>query len=59
MKVIVLTLNGKKLEYEINETETVLSLKEKIGKERALTPEKMRLFYRKKFNWIICLFPWG
>ena len=45
MKVIVLTVNGKKLEYEINETETVLSLKEKIGKEQALTPEKIRLFY--------------
>ena len=56
MKVIVLTVNGKKLEYEINETETVLSLKEKIGKERALKPEKMRLFYRKKSTGLFAYF---
>ena len=56
MKVIVLTVNGKKLEYEINETETVLSLKEKIGKEQALTPEKIRLFYRKKSTGLFAYF---
>ena len=56
MKVIVLTVNGKKLDYEINETETVLSLKEKIGKERALKPEKMRLFYRKKSTGLFAYF---
>ena len=56
MKVIVLTVNGKKLEYEINETETVLSLREKIGKEQALTPEKIRLFYRKKSTGLFAYF---
>ena len=56
MKVIVLTVNGKKLEYEINETETVLSLKEKIGKEQALAPEKIRLFYRKKSTGLFAYF---
>ena len=58
MKVIVLTVNGKKLEYEINETETVLSLKEKIGTEQALTPEKIRLFYRKKSTGLFAYFLW-
>ena len=56
MKVIVLTVNGKKLEYEINETETVLSLKEKIGTEQALAPEKIRLFYRKKSTGLFAYF---
>ena len=56
MKVTVLTVNGKKLEYEVNETETVLSLKEKIGKEQALTPEKIRLFYRKKSTGLFAYF---
>ena len=56
MKVIVLTVNGTKFEYEINETETVLSLKEKIGKNQALKPEKMRLFYRKKSTGLFAYF---
>ena len=59
MKVIVFTVNGKKLEYEINETETVLSLKEKIGKERCLKPEKMRLFCRKKSTGLFAYFLGG
>ena len=48
MKVRALTVNGTKSEYEINETETVLSFKEKIGKVQCLKPERIRLFYRKK-----------
>ena len=48
MKILVFTVNGKKLEYEINETETVLSLKEKIGSDRGLKSEKIRLYFRKR-----------
>ena len=48
MKILVFTVNGKKLEYEINETETVLSLKEKIGNDRGLKSEKIRLYFRKR-----------
>lgn len=56
MKVIVLTVNGTKFEYEINETEKILSLKEKIGKDQYLKPEKMRLFYRKKSTGLLSYF---
>ena len=56
MKVRVSTVNGTISEYEINETEKVLSLKEKIGKDQCLKPEKMRLFYRKKSTGLLSYF---
>ena len=56
MKIAVFTVNGKKLEYEINETETVLSLKEKIGKDRGLKSEKIKLFFRKKAKGLFSYF---
>jgi len=56
MKILVFTVNGQKLEYEINETETVLSLKEKIGKDRGLKSEKIRLIFRKKSKGLFSYF---
>ena len=56
MKIIVLTVNGTKSEYEINQTDTVLSLKEKIGIDQCLKPEKMRLFCRKKSTGLFAYF---
>ena len=56
MKVRTLTVNGTKSEYEINETETVLSFKEKIGKAQCLKPERIRLFYHKKSTGLFSYF---
>ena len=56
MKILVFTVNGKKLEYEINETETVLSLKEKIGNDRSLKSEKIRLYFRKRSKGLFSYF---
>lgn len=56
MNVRVLTVNGKETQYEIKETETVLSLKEKIGKDNYLKPEKIRLFYNKKSTGLFSYF---
>ena len=56
MKILVFTVNGKKLEYEINETETVLSLKEKIGNDRGLKSEKIRLYFRKRSKGLFSYF---
>lgn len=56
MKVIVATINGAKSEYEINEADTVLSLKEKICKDQHVKPEKMRLFIRRKSTGLLSYF---
>lgn len=56
MKVRALTVNGTKSEYEINETETVFSFKEKIGKAQCLKPERIRLFYHKKSTGLLSYF---
>ena len=56
MKLSVYTVNGTKLEYEMNETETVLSLKEKIGKDRGLKSEKINLFLRKSAKGLFSYF---
>ena len=59
MKVIVQTVNGTISEYEIKKTDTILSLKEKIGKDQGLSSEKMRLFLRKKSTGIFSYFLGG
>ena len=56
MKILVFTVNGTKLEYEINETETILSLKEKIGKDRGLKTEKIKLYFRKRSKGLFSYF---
>ena len=56
MKIIVFTVNEGKHEYNVNETDTVLFLKEIIGKDRGLKPEKIRLFYRKKSKGLFSYF---
>ena len=56
MKVKAFTVNGSKSEYDLNDTDTVFSFKEKIGKSQCLQPERIRLFLHKKSNGLFAYF---
>lgn len=48
MKISIKTLQGKLTEVEVNENDTVATLKEKIKKELNIEPESQKLIYYGK-----------